>query len=212
MTKRRLEGPEGIQELGHRDYVGGFWDEIGKLQFEFLISRGLRPGHVLLDIACGALRGGVHYIAYLEPGHYMGLDKENELIRVGIEKELPPECYAQKRPEFLVNDKFEMESFSRTPDYAIAQSLFTHLVATDISLCLRNLYQKVAGRRHSFYATFFESTEIVDGELNCSHSHACFFYTKKQMIDLGRAAGWNVEYVGDWGHPRKQKMMHFFNL
>lgn len=38
--------------------VGGDWEKIGKLQFEFLVSRGLRPHHRMLDIGCGTLRGG----------------------------------------------------------------------------------------------------------------------------------------------------------
>jgi len=37
----------------HRSYVGGQWDVLGKLQFEFLLQRGLRPDDILLDIACG---------------------------------------------------------------------------------------------------------------------------------------------------------------
>ena len=38
----------------HRDMVGGMWDEIGRLQFEFLRARGLKPNHRLLDIGCGS--------------------------------------------------------------------------------------------------------------------------------------------------------------
>ena len=39
------EGETGIQKIGHRAYVGGLWDEIGNLQFEFLVAKGLRPEH-----------------------------------------------------------------------------------------------------------------------------------------------------------------------
>ena len=49
----RPTGPEGIATLGHRDYVGGRWEELGRLQFDFLCDHGLRPEHVLLDVACG---------------------------------------------------------------------------------------------------------------------------------------------------------------
>jgi hypothetical protein len=47
------EGPAGIAMADHRSYVGGQWDVLGKLQFEFLLQRGLRPDDILLDIACG---------------------------------------------------------------------------------------------------------------------------------------------------------------
>jgi hypothetical protein len=34
------QGEEAVEKLGHRNYVGGMWEEIGKLQFDFLSSRG----------------------------------------------------------------------------------------------------------------------------------------------------------------------------
>ena len=52
--------------------VGGMWDEIGRLQFEFLRARGLKADHWLLDIGCGCLRGGIHAIKYLKTGNYYG--------------------------------------------------------------------------------------------------------------------------------------------
>lgn len=57
---------------GPRGYVGGLWHELGELQFRFLVDQGLRPEHVLLDIACGSLRGGVRFVPYLNPGNYLG--------------------------------------------------------------------------------------------------------------------------------------------
>jgi hypothetical protein len=57
-----------------RRIVGGEWDEIGRLQFDFLKGAGLKLRHVLLDVGCGRLRGGVHFVAYLERGNYVGID------------------------------------------------------------------------------------------------------------------------------------------
>jgi len=54
---RIAHGPEGIKAAGHRRYVGGMWEEIGQLQFDYLVSQGLRPEHVFCDVACGSLRG-----------------------------------------------------------------------------------------------------------------------------------------------------------
>ena len=36
-----------------------------------------------------ASRGGVHFVRFLEPGRYYGIDKDAELIRAGLEIELP---------------------------------------------------------------------------------------------------------------------------
>src|SRR5262245_17052197 len=78
---------EEIRAGAHRDFVGGLWDEIGRLQFDFLVAHGLKPEHKLVDVGCGALRGGVHFIRYLKPGHYFGLDLNASLIKAG-EREL----------------------------------------------------------------------------------------------------------------------------
>jgi hypothetical protein len=63
------------QPLWHRKAVGGLWDEIGRLQFDYFVSQGLVPHHRLLDLGCGSLRGGVHFIAYLDPDRYSGVDR-----------------------------------------------------------------------------------------------------------------------------------------
>jgi hypothetical protein len=41
----------------HRRCVGGKWDEIGKLQIDFLKEQGLEKNMKFLDIGCGSLRG-----------------------------------------------------------------------------------------------------------------------------------------------------------
>src|SRR5579864_173888 len=131
----------GILFFGHRDYIGAQWDTVGPLQFQFLVDQGLKPHNVLLDIACGSLRGGVHFIPYLDDGNYLGLEKERQLIRLGLKKELPSELRRSKRPEFVVSDSFEFKRFSKRPDYAIAHSLFTHLPSSMILDCLTKLRQ-----------------------------------------------------------------------
>jgi hypothetical protein len=194
-----------IERVGHREFVGGMWDEIGRLQFDFLVEQGLEPHHVLLDVACGALRGGVHFIRYLEPGNYLGLDKNAVLIERGMSEELGPQLAAERRPEFVVSDRFEFERFSKRPDIAIAQSLFTHLTRRDIVSCLRRLHA-VANPGLTFYATFFEAERREENPA-VSDSRGLFHYTRRQMERFGDRAGWDCRYIGDWNHPRDQRML-----
>jgi len=202
-----MQGPKGIEALGHQVYVGGLWEEIGKLQFDFLVSEGLRPHHHMLDIACGSLRAGIHFIPYLERGHYLGIEKEEGLIRAGIENELGTERYIDKKPEFVISSHFEFLKFTSRPDYALAQSLFTHLTTPLIKECFSKL-RKVITERGVFYATFNEvPSEVINPDE--PHDHALFWYTRQQMVDFGSEANWRGEYVGDWGHPRNQKMMRY---
>jgi hypothetical protein len=206
VDSERREGPDGIRDLGHREYVGGRWEEIGRLQFAFMVRHGLESSHCLLDIACGCLRGGIHFIRYLERGGYLGIDKEPRLIEIGIEEELGRDVYADKAPQFVVSSRFEFDRFSRRPHFAIAQSLFTHLTEADIRLCLGNL-RRFVGRDHQLFATFFEGDSSRNAP--ASHSHVPFQYSRDEMLGFGRGAGWNAVYVGAWDHPWNQMMMKY---
>ena len=201
------QGQLGIQEIGHRAYVGGHWDKIGKLQFDFLVKEGLQPHHYLLDIACGSLRAGVHFIPYLEPGHYLGIEKEEGLIHAAIEKELDRELYRRKKPCLVVSAAFEFDKFQDRPHYALAQSLFTHLPPPLIDTCFKKLRQFIRDDG-VFYATF-QQTEVEISNPSEPHDHGYFGYTRQQMENFGTRNGWTAEYIGDWNHPRRQKIVRF---
>jgi hypothetical protein len=199
------DGPATVRLIGHRAYVGGLWDEIGKLQLDFMVANGLKPENYLLDIACGSLRAGVRFIEYLEPGHYLGIEKEHELLRSGVDLELGADTYAQKRPELVISGTFEFDKFKAQPNFAIAQSLFTHLPAPLIADCLRKLC-KFIGEDGVFYATFSETAPVIVNPRR-PHSAVIFRYTRREMINLGLQNGWSAQYLGEWGHPRGQKMV-----
>jgi len=203
---------DSLRRRGYRGYVGGNngnWGPIGRLQFDFLVSQGLEPSSVLLDIACGSLRAGRHFIPYLDAGNYLGIDIEEDLITAGLEYELDPGVAELKRPEFVVSEDFAFDGFSKVPDFAIANSLFTHLVPADIKLCLGNL----AAHRNSttvFFASFFEVDRPADNPAS-SDAHKGFFYTRDEMAAFGEASDWTSSYIGHWGHPRNQKLMSFIS-
>ena len=200
LRKRRLGSG------AHRGYVGGNWQQVGRLQFEFLVAHGLRPEHVLLDIACGSLRGGVHFIPYLDRGNYLGIDQEEALIHRGCRQELPENVRGTKEPEFVVSDSFEFDRFSKVADFSLAVSLFTHLIVRDVELCFGNLRAYVAPA-HTFYASF----RVGDSGQNPPESHPLkrFFYSPDELTAIAARNGWRSRHVGDWGHPRGQVMMQF---
>ena len=105
----------------HRNFVGGLWQEIGDLQFEFLMRNGLAAHHTLIDIGCGALRCGIPIIRYLDCGNYFGLDINSSLIEAA-RSELANEGLTNKHPQLLVNEKFDFGRFGVHFDFAIAQS------------------------------------------------------------------------------------------
>lgn len=202
--RRPVQGLAGIASLGHRGYVGGRWDEIGNLQFNFLVDHGLRPDSVLLDIACGSLRLGCRAIPYLAPGHYLGIEKEAELLRAGLEQELGAELAEQQRPSLLVDDRFNFDRLGVVADVAIAHSLFTHLPAEPIGRCFRQLrpWLRPDG---VFYATYFPS-QRRRRQGGSAHDHGYFAYTEAEIVSFGEGNGFSCELLGDWGHPRGQIM------
>lgn len=198
----------------HRNYVGGLWDEVGDLQFEFLVSQGLQPEHYLLDVGCGALRGGIRFVRYLDEGHYFGIDIMQDLLNAG-EAELRKLDLLDKRPTLKRVDGFEFGALGRQFDFALAQSVFTHLPLNDIERCLVNMGRAlVTGGK--FYATFFENpagkrnlSPIDHGRVVTHFDRDPFHYDYATFEWLCQGTGLHPRYIGDWNHPRNQRMLLF---
>lgn len=207
---------EEFSDNEHRDYVGGLWEEIGELQFNFLKKQGLQPHHKLLDIGCGSLRGGVRFIDYLNPLNYFGLDINPHLIQKGRDFELNDTLRAKVTDEnFTHNSNFEPNFPVRNFDFGIAFSLFTHMPASRVAQCLRTLRPKFSNGE--FYATFF----VVEPEQYISEIKQCegivtkpsedpYHYTLSQIKQLADDTRWNLSFIGNFDHPRNQKMAKFF--
>lgn len=209
--------PDEIAMAKHREMVGGMWEEIGHLQFEFLKLRGLLPEHTFLDVGCGSLRGGVHFIRYLNTGNYYGLDINSSLIEAG-KMELASVGLSDKQPNLLVNDKFEFSRFTVQFDFALALSVFTHLFINHIARCLVEV-QNVLNPEGKFYATFFQAPHPAHlspilhqpGNVTTNYDSDPFHYSYEEMKVLEENAGLVTELIGDWQHPRSQKMLCFGN-
>lgn len=201
------EGHAGIEKVGHRRYVGGDWALVGRQQFELLLAEGVQPHHVVLNVACGSFRLGVHLIPYLDPGNYLGIEKEAELIDAGQARELGPDLVAERRPELVVSDSFEFERFGKGPDFAIARSLFTHLPAGLVLDAMRKL-RRVIDDEGLFLASFFES-RVPALNPRRPHAHQSFRYTRGRMLALGSQTGWRADYLGRWAQDDSQVYVRF---
>jgi SAM-dependent methyltransferase len=200
----------------HREFVGGMWDDIGRLQLEFLQQQGLQPEHRLVDVGCGALRGGIHLAAYLDPGNYFGLDVNPSLIEAG-RRELAQAGLQQKAAHLAVSDTFELGCFGANFDFGIAVSLFTHLPMNHIIRCLVEVRRTLAPGG-KFYATFLEAPisghlepiRHEPGGITTLPDQDPFHYSVNDMQAMAGLAGLSLQYIGEWGHPRSQKMLCFY--
>lgn len=209
---RELNGLE-VKLKKHRGMVGGLWDEVGQLQFDFMISRGLTPESTLLDVGCGALRGGVHFVRYLDSGHYYGIDINKSLLKAG-RQELRESGLGDKQVHLDRTDQFDASKFDVQFDFGISVSLLTHLCANQIIYCFVQA-RRVMHERSAFYFTFFEVPELPvpdeysqpRGEIVTHFLSDPFHYTRDQIEYFARSAGLEPRYVGDWKHPRNQQML-----
>lgn len=205
---------KAVASGNHRGVIGGAWDVIGPLQIDFLKSQGLQPQHRLLDIGCGSLRLGHHAVRYLDAGNYFGTDLNPSLLEAGYQHEIVAVDLKDKLPRsnLVTDEAFEFPTLPRQFDFAIAQSLFTHLPLNYIRLCLGNLARHLDGPCSFFFTVFLADT---DPSLPIKHPAGVtthpqkdpYHYTPEDMSHIGRDTPWTINVIGEWGHPRDQKMV-----
>jgi len=112
------------------------YELIGEMQKNLLLNVGLLPEHKLLDIGCGSLRAGLHFIPYLNPSCYFGIEPNSWLVEEGLKQNVSDKNIKAKKPTFIYNDKFELSLFNQKFDYIIAQSIFSHASSQQIIKCI----------------------------------------------------------------------------
>ena len=134
------------------------WAKGGKHQLDFLVAKGLAPHHRLLDLGCNTLKGGRHFIRYLESENYTGFDISPKALEYGQEL-VEREGLLEKQPRLVLNgsmslkfDELEDERF----EYIFARSVFTHLPAEHIEECFENLH-KLMKKDTLFFFTYRQS-------------------------------------------------------
>ena len=183
--------------------VGGKWEEIGKLQFDFLVNQGLQPYHRLLDIGCGTLRGGKHFIRYLNVRNYSGIDISPKAVECGKQL-VEQDGLFEKHPRLMVSrnkdlkfEEFEGEVF----DYLLAQSVFTHLKPVHIEECFQHIGQ-IMNQDSVFFFTFKEALKFKHTALKD------FCYPFSFFQSLAAQYGFDINNCSeDYKHPRGQHMV-----
>src|SRR5690606_31306629 len=102
-------------------------------------------------------------------------------------------------------------------DFAIAQSVFTHLPWNAIVRCLSEI-KKVLAPAGNFFTTFFEDEDgshitapilhTRGGVLTYSDKDP-YHYSVEVFKEIASRIKMQVEYIGEWNHPRDQRMMVF---
>lgn len=202
-----------------RRKVGGAWDEIGKLQFDYLVSEGLKPDNNFIDVGCGVLRGGLHFVRYLDPSRYHGIDASPDMIR-GAGAELEEAGLTSRDAHLRQTEYFDLD-FGTQFDYGLALSVFTHIDLNMIYRCLANIAATFR-EGGQFYATYFLGPDGPDRFSPIVHPSAPghitiktyaaanpYHYSVADFEYLCDKLPLRVDNIGDWAHPRGQHMLRF---
>ncbi|KAL3844002.1 hypothetical protein ACJIZ3_001405 [Penstemon smallii] len=119
---------ELLVEEHHSNY-GEPWAG-GRDVFEFLAeSIHLTPNSQVLEIGCGTLRVGLHFIRYLNPGHYHCLERDELSLMAALRYELPSQGLLSKRPLIVRGDDMHFSRFGDDAKYNLtyASAVFLHM-------------------------------------------------------------------------------------
>jgi len=202
----------------HREAVGGQWERMGQLQLDTLVNEGLEPQHYLLDVGCGSLRAGIHFIDYLAQGRYFGADISEDLLVAG-RGELQQKGIEGKDPVLVARGDFEFRDMHQTFDFALAQSVFTHIPFNDITRCVSGV-SRVLEPGGKFLASFFANRDgrlhtapiMFEGEdidIETYVDADPYYYDPSIFAWLCEGSDLLCELRDDWGHPRGLHLVLF---
>jgi SAM-dependent methyltransferase len=168
---------------------------------EDLIAAGMQPHHRVLDYGCGVMRTGLTVIPYLDAGNYTAVDISEVRLDKGrgllAESGIEPGSYQA----FTVADCTLDELTGYQFDYVWAQSVLTHMPASEIRVMLRAMQSRLAPGGQ-FLFTF--ST----GETYKRRHVKDFWYPEDFMAEECRDAGYDYELVesGTTGQSRLARL------
>jgi ABC-type polysaccharide/polyol phosphate transport system ATPase subunit/SAM-dependent methyltransferase len=218
-TSERLIQPvkmseEELDRAPHRRYAGGRWREVGRWQFEFLREQGLQRHHFVFEVGCGSLAAAVHLLPFLELGHYLGMERHQDLLDAGRRVELPRAGVDPNRGFYFVGDVATMQQVHRNFfDIAFAGSALPYLSLNGVVRCIASVLGtlKPTGR---FYASWYESPDVGKfdpmthpGGITTYSDREPYHHPFRLIDDVCRALGANVERVVGPVSPRGETIL-----
>ncbi|HEX2889799.1 hypothetical protein [Vineibacter terrae] len=131
----------------------------GRFVLERLFLEGLRPEHRVVDYGCGSLRIGQHFISFLDPGGYWGLDVTDSFYRDGLDL-LPPGAAQARCPHLAVIDTTTLSDVrAQQPDFIVCVAVLLHVPPGELDM----FFDRLLGLRapHSVVALWFDESATL---------------------------------------------------
>jgi SAM-dependent methyltransferase len=164
-----------ITQQAYKRFLGGGaerWEARGAFQLHFLQRMGLKPSHHFLDVGCGPIRAGTHFIKYLNERKYYGIDYNSDFIlaaRKLIEKD---ERLVEKKPVLKLDDCFGLNTAAGKFDFVLAFSVFNHCNPQQCIFFLNNVRRvlKSTGKVYITHASWFKPVMLATARLELTNN------------------------------------------
>ncbi|XP_028793409.1 uncharacterized protein LOC114749100 [Neltuma alba] len=176
---------ELLVEEHHSNY-GEPWAG-GRDVFEFLAqSSQLRPDSRVLEIGCGTLRVGLHFIRFLNPEHFHCLERDELSLMAALRYELPSQGLLFKRPLIVKGEDMDFSKFGSGVMYDLiyASAVFLHMPDKLVWVGLKRLASRL---------------KPYEGRIFISHNiKFCSRLRGEECTE--RLASLGLEYIGKHTH------------
>jgi SAM-dependent methyltransferase len=177
------------------------WLKIGQMQFDYLVSHGLKPGMRMLEIGCGNLRAGRLFIDHLEAGDYYGLDISPDIL-LAAQRTLAEACLQHKLPHLTLVQDLKLEFLPAGYfDVVHAHSVFSHSPIEVIDECLAHVGRVM--KPDGFFDFTFDRTEGAEHHV----LREDFYYRTETLVALAGRHGLTGQLMNDWEelpHPQSK--------
>jgi len=165
--------------------------ERGRRTFDLLVSRyHIDPGDVCVEYGCGTLRVGRHAIAYLEPGHYWGLDIAQSFLDRGLVL-IGADVAAQKMPALrVISESSVAETAAAQPKFLYSISVLMHVHPDELVEFMSNIVTIIGRQGFGVIAAQWTDTDTRQiGRQSWVHS----FSALRGAVDASGGVGEFIE-------------------
>jgi hypothetical protein len=121
------------------------FETAGAQNFRNTVERfGIEPHHKLIDYGCGSFATGMHYIRFLDPGNYFGLDVTPSFIDIG-KSLIGVDLLEEKRPHLAaIGEQSLSEAIEFAADFIVSNAVAYHVHPSELSGYCTNLVRLAA--------------------------------------------------------------------